>query len=90
MAAVASYDVKVGVPQQDGVREIAVIYRHSNMCKDCLSKMVCLRYIAGVFEEGGVLFNLRTAAMFVPEEDGARMAAMCVPEEDGAVLEGAG
>ena len=36
----------------------------------------------------GARSNLRTAAMFV--EDGARTAAMFVPEEDGAVLEGAG
>ena len=44
--------------------------------------MVCLRKMAGVFEEVGALFNLRMAAMFVPEVDGAVLEGAGLPSYD--------
>jgi len=46
IAVVGRYDVRVGVPEEDGLRDIATIYRHPSMEKECLRKMVCLRKMA--------------------------------------------
>jgi hypothetical protein len=51
--------------------------------EDGVRRRECLRKL-------GAWGNLRTVAMYVPEEDGARTAAMFVPKKDGAVLEGSG
>ena len=43
---VGRYDVRVGVPEEYGLRDISAISRHPIMWKDYLRKMVRLRKMA--------------------------------------------